>query len=186
MESFAYADSYDGESARYQGLHHGARGLLSESDTGLLVRSDVAVRQLKKEVNGGGPINGGPAGDINGDPRGPDIDPHGGDPPSKDPSVQPRRYHGSVQLDPTRVGRDAGQIAAEVIAHLSGLMGAKVRLTLEIEADIPGRYTRKRSAHSYRKQPEPKIRGQRLRKRITGTKARWSERQLRPFDAATF
>ena len=137
MESFAYADSYDADSARYQGLHHGARGQLSESDTGLLVRSDVAVRQLKKEVNGGGTINGGPTGDINGGLGGADVDPPGGDPPSDDPPVQPRRYHGSVQLDPTRVGRDAGQIAAEVIAHLSGLMGAKVRLTLEIEADIP-------------------------------------------------
>ena len=28
-------------------------------------------------------------------------------------------------------------IASEVIAHLSGVMGANVRLTLEIEVDIP-------------------------------------------------
>ena len=48
-----------------------------------------------------------------------------------------RRYHGSVKLDPTRVGRDASQVADEVIAHLEGLVGSEVRLTLEIEADIP-------------------------------------------------
>ena len=48
-----------------------------------------------------------------------------------------KRYHGSVNLDPTRAGRDASQIADEVISHLSGLTGATVRLTLEIEADIP-------------------------------------------------
>jgi hypothetical protein len=42
-----------------------------------------------------------------------------------------------VALDPSRVGRDAGQIAEEVIAHLSGLVGAKVRVTLDIEAEIP-------------------------------------------------
>ena len=48
-----------------------------------------------------------------------------------------RRYHGSVKLDPTRLGRDASVIANEVIAHLSGVMGANVRLTLEIEVDIP-------------------------------------------------
>ena len=48
-----------------------------------------------------------------------------------------RRYHGSVRLDSTRVGRDASKIAEEVIAHLAGLKGADVRLTLEIEADIP-------------------------------------------------
>mgnify|MGYP000461959282 CR=1 FL=1 len=48
-----------------------------------------------------------------------------------------RRYHGSVSLDPTRAGRDASTIADEVIAHLSGLMGADVKVTLEIEANIP-------------------------------------------------
>jgi len=42
-----------------------------------------------------------------------------------------------VTLDPTRVGRDAGRIADEVIAHLAGLVGADVKVTLEIEAEIP-------------------------------------------------
>jgi hypothetical protein len=35
------------------------------------------------------------------------------------------------------VGRDAGRIAEEVIAHLSGLVGAAVTVTLEIHAEIP-------------------------------------------------
>jgi hypothetical protein len=35
------------------------------------------------------------------------------------------------------VGRDAGKIAEEVIAHLSGLIGANVTVTLEISAEIP-------------------------------------------------
>jgi 4-diphosphocytidyl-2C-methyl-D-erythritol kinase len=34
------------------------------------------------------------------------------------------------------VGRDAGKIADEVIAHLVGLVGADVNVTLEIEADV--------------------------------------------------
>ncbi len=50
---------------------------------------------------------------------------------------RPKRFHGSVTLDPTRVGRDAGRIADEIIAHLVGLMGAEVKVTLEIEAEIP-------------------------------------------------
>lgn len=33
-------------------------------------------------------------------------------------------------------GRDAGQIGNEVIAHLSGLVGAKVSGTLEIDAEV--------------------------------------------------
>jgi len=42
-----------------------------------------------------------------------------------------------VALDPTRVGRDAGRIADEVIAHLAGLVSSDVKVTLEIEARIP-------------------------------------------------
>jgi hypothetical protein len=35
------------------------------------------------------------------------------------------------------VGRDAGRIADEVIAHLAGLLGSKITVTLEIEAEVP-------------------------------------------------
>ncbi|HWG32541.1 MAG TPA: hypothetical protein VN650_00140, partial [Gemmatimonadaceae bacterium] len=37
-----------------------------------------------------------------------------------------------------RVGRDASRIAEEVIAHLAGLVGADVTVTLDISAEIPG------------------------------------------------
>jgi hypothetical protein len=52
-------------------------------------------------------------------------------------AAQPRRFHGTVTRDPTRVGRDAGRIVEGVIAHLSSLVGAKVMVTLEVEAEIP-------------------------------------------------
>ena len=59
-------------------------------------------------------------------------------PPLQPPGpTQPRRFHGTVTLDATRVGRDASRIADEVIAHLVGLVGATVKVTLEIEAEIP-------------------------------------------------
>jgi hypothetical protein len=48
-----------------------------------------------------------------------------------------RRYFGTVTLDPTRVGRDAGRIAEEVIAHLVGQAGADVTVRLEIAAELP-------------------------------------------------
>jgi len=51
--------------------------------------------------------------------------------------VRPKRFHGTVTLDPTRVGRDAGRIADEVIAHLVGLVRSRVTVTLEIDAEIP-------------------------------------------------
>lgn len=49
----------------------------------------------------------------------------------------PSRHYRSVTLDPTRVGRDASRIADEVISHLAGLVDAKVKVTLEIEAEVP-------------------------------------------------
>lgn len=49
-----------------------------------------------------------------------------------------RRFHGTVQLDSARVGRDAGRIADEVIADLTGQVGAEVTVTLEVEARLPG------------------------------------------------
>ena len=36
-----------------------------------------------------------------------------------------------------RVGLDASLVADEVIAHLTALLGAKVTVTLEVEAEIP-------------------------------------------------
>lgn len=35
------------------------------------------------------------------------------------------------------MGRDASRIAGEVVAHLAGLVGANVTVTLEIKAEIP-------------------------------------------------
>jgi hypothetical protein len=49
-----------------------------------------------------------------------------------------RRFHGTVSLDPERVGRDASRIADEVIAHLAGQVGAEVTVVLEVEAKLPG------------------------------------------------
>jgi hypothetical protein len=48
-----------------------------------------------------------------------------------------KRFYGTVELDPTRLGRDAGRVAEEVVQHLSSLVDAKVQVTLEINADLP-------------------------------------------------
>ena len=139
QESFAYADDYDDRSQRYQGLHHGARATLLEHDSGLLVRPEVARRQLDSEARASESTR-----EASKSTNYQRADDSGEIPESagvklESPPEQPkaRRYHGSVKLDPTRVGRDASQIADEVIAHLSGLMGADVNLILEIEANIP-------------------------------------------------
>jgi hypothetical protein len=42
-----------------------------------------------------------------------------------------------VDLDPARAGRDAGKISEEVVQHLAGLVGSKVEVSLEIQAERP-------------------------------------------------
>ena len=138
-DAFAYADSFDDEATRYRGLRGGQLVSLPDADApGLLVKPDVARRQLdaeKPQPGGGGeavrPGTGG------GDPA-PGGGPGPGVPPTDTPpATQPVRFHGTVPLDSARVGRDAGRIADEVISHLSGLVGAKVTVTLEIQAEVP-------------------------------------------------
>lgn len=58
-------------------------------------------------------------------------------PPPPPVSKTMKRFHGSIDLDPIRLGRDAGRIAEEVVAHLVSLNGSKVRVTFEIEAEVP-------------------------------------------------
>jgi hypothetical protein len=53
------------------------------------------------------------------------------------PTARFTRFHGSVRVDSARVGRDAGRIADEVIAHLAGQLGAEVGVTIEIQARLP-------------------------------------------------
>jgi predicted AAA+ superfamily ATPase len=127
-DSFAYAESYDEAAGRYLGLRAGQMVNLSTDSTALLVKPDIARRQLEAELPP----------EVR-----PEIPP--GKPDNTDtlataapkPAPLPRRFHGSVTLDTTRMGRDAGKIAEEVIAHLAGLVGADVTVTLEIQAQMP-------------------------------------------------
>ena len=135
QDSFAYGDSFNESASRYPGLRAAQGLVLNENSSGLLVDPEVAKRQLDDEVEPD------PEPDPNPEPS-PDPGPGPGPgpdpvPPPPPPPPKAKRYHGSVNLDPTRAGRDASQIADEVISHLSGLTGANVTLTLEIEADIP-------------------------------------------------
>lgn len=133
-DTFGYAESYDEAASRYRGLHGGHGVNISSDSTGFLVKPDVASKQLDAEV----PPPGAPT---------PSLGPGGGEPaprpgvgetpPTPPAAQQLRRFHGSVRLDSTRVGRDAGRIADEVIAHLAGQMGAEVTVTIEIEARLP-------------------------------------------------
>lgn len=140
-ESFAYADSYDETSGRYLGLKSGQNIAISEdSFFGLLVKPQVALDQLEAEKPE--PVT--PATGANGDTSTPSATRGGPSPITGTPEpakttepAKPKRFHGTVTLDPQRVGRDAGKIAEEVIAHLASIIGSDVIVRLDIEATIP-------------------------------------------------
>ena len=139
QDAYAFADSFDDEAKRYRGLRVGQVISLPDADApGLLVKSDIARQQLDAE-RGQPPGSGkGAGGGKGGEGPGPGGGSGPGEGPSgPPPAPQPTRFHGTATLDAERVGRDASRIADEVIAHLSGLVGAKVKVTLEIEAEVP-------------------------------------------------
>lgn len=145
-DTFAYADSFDEGSQRYRGLRSGQRFALQPDDGGLLVKPDIARQQIaaQQQPTVGTSVAAGASGAVFRATE-PIAQPPGGSGTSTTAAgylgtaaaAFPRRFHGSVALDATRLGRDAGRIAEEVIAHLLGLEGASVRVTLEIEASLP-------------------------------------------------
>jgi hypothetical protein len=117
---------------RYRGLQCAQRTTIGGADDpGILVKPDAARAQLDAETTTIPPDSGNGS-----EPTGPVVDP-GPEPPPAPVATKATRYHGSISLDATRVGRDAGRVADEVISHLSGLMGSKVEVTLEIKAQVP-------------------------------------------------
>jgi predicted AAA+ superfamily ATPase len=141
-DTFAYAESYDENAVRYRGVRGGKLVTVTAESTGLLVKPDVAQRQMEAEI---------PAGVVPGATTHHETAGGVATTPTNGTSHKPKdgtlvlpapprakRFYGSVQLDPARVGRDASRIADEVIAHLVGQMGAQVTITLEIQASLPG------------------------------------------------
>ena len=131
LDTFAFADSYDEEAGRYRGLRFQERIQFAGPEApGLLIKPEAARAQLDKEQ----PAGTGPEPPVR-ELRGRDDDSER--PPPPPPPRPLKRFHGAVPLDALRAGSQAGRVAEEVIAHLAGLRGAKVNVTLEIEAEFP-------------------------------------------------
>jgi hypothetical protein len=132
---FGYAESFDETTGKYRGLVYGRMAPTSFSADALIVRSSVAKAQLDLE-------NATPAGSPQPTPAGaePTTGTPGGmsDPPKRS---QPTRFFGSVELDPARPIRSFETVFNAVVALLQNAQGAKVKLTLEIEAEAPEGYT---------------------------------------------
>lgn len=138
QDAFAYAESFDESAGRYRGLKAGQQvWIVDDNPVGLLVEPDIALKQIESEATAQGQMpttsgagNSGKVGGETGQGQQPKET-------GKQPQL-PIRFHGTVKLDSARVGRDAGRTADEVISHLAGILGAQVKVTLEIEAEVPG------------------------------------------------
>ncbi|MCD6320938.1 AAA+ family ATPase, partial [Candidatus Bipolaricaulota bacterium] len=128
-DSFAYAESFDEKAGRYRGLRAGENISLSDrAPVGLLVKPGVARHQFEKERA----ADKEPA-EVKGKEKAPDeriteVAPA---------KARPKRFYAVKDLDAAKAGLEASQIAKEVVAHLVGLPGAEVKITLEIQATFP-------------------------------------------------
>ncbi len=140
-EYFGYATGVSAE-GRFEGLTFGAPAAAIYVDAAsVLVKPDAARAQIGAEASdsaataardtdtgaakpGGSPAAGG------GEPG---VKPTAGRAPRA-----PRRFFGSVEIDPDRAGRDMGRVAEEVLQHLTTLPGGKITVTVDIQAELPG------------------------------------------------
>ena len=143
-QAFGYANSID-DTGQYNGLQLGnLAGSIYIDDESVLVKSDVAAEQLKADAAAkpdkipqqpthpppqvGHP--GQPYGTQGGQTTGSGT---GTAPPQ---AAAPKRFYGTINLDPIRAARDAQQVIEEVVQHLTGLPGANIEVTIEIQANV--------------------------------------------------
>lgn len=127
---FGYADGFDGATGKYHRLIWAKNPPEFATPTAMIVREAEAQKQLKED---GVPL---PRPEP-GSPPGPAPTP--GDPtpvvPGPAAPGKPRRFYGSVELDMVRPVKSFDAILNAVVMELQRTHGAKVKLTLEIEAE---------------------------------------------------
>ena len=135
-DTFATAEDYDDATGRYLGLRLGQGSPVAIDNYTCLVKVDVARGQLAEYAQRTPRPDPGGTGTVDGTTGSMD----GAVVVAEDESTSPTRptaFVGSVKINGARVGRDAGRIAEEVLAHLAALSGAEVDVTLEIHVRVP-------------------------------------------------
>ncbi len=145
-DTFAYAEGWDEQRQRYQGLRAAQAIRVIVDERSLLVKPEAAIAQFDRDrqaADAAEKAQGSPTSDDSVSAT-PGPIPATGGPTVTRQTGQPAsalvrkltRFHGSVQVDPLRLGRDAARIAEEIVQHLTGLVGSKVEITIEIQADL--------------------------------------------------
>ncbi|MGH9268924.1 MAG: AAA+ family ATPase, partial [Acidimicrobiales bacterium] len=129
-EGFAVAEAVNPRRpGRFVGLAAGGMAADARGTT-LLVRPAVAEIQLAEDRSVELPVDAGGAGS---EVQGP-IETQDGTTGGVVLQRRARRFYGVVAADPDRLGRDAGRVAQEIVAHLQGLVGTETEVTIEIRA----------------------------------------------------
>jgi hypothetical protein len=133
---FAYAEGFDGTTGSYLGLRRASVTLDQIAATGLLVRPEVVSAQsaASPEPSARTDVADGTASTAGGEQG--KLD--GGGVPSASGISRPRRFYGSVEIDMVRPIKSLEAVLNAVALELQRTPGAKVTLTLEIEAHAPG------------------------------------------------
>ena len=123
-EAFALAEGFDESSGRYRGLvlPGGDARFGQIQDSTLLVAPAAALRQLPDPDP------------VVPTPVDPGVLPYV--PPVEPPAAPPAntRFFGVYVLDPEMYARDLNKVSAEILHQLSAVPGARMKVTLEIEA----------------------------------------------------
>ncbi len=132
---FAYAERWDEASDTYLGLaiaQAGNAAVVIDSDS-VIVTPDVAEAHRPVPQQ---PSFGGTAGGANDKPPGL-AEPSGAGPAPPAAEKKPTRFTGAVMISPDRPARDMHQIVEAIVEQLTTLPGNKVKLRLEIDAEVP-------------------------------------------------
>lgn len=149
LDRFAYATGYNEQTRNYLGLVAEGNKTFTVSLSGLVVKARIAEAQLdrnaeekrqqeeerrRKEAEKTVAASGNSG--IITVVKPPEIDVVPA-PVKELEKVLPKRFYASINLDPDRIGRDAGKIAEEVVQHLSILPNSNVNITMEVQISIP-------------------------------------------------
>ena len=130
---FAYAERFDEVSGKYDGLLWQKAPVGPTPQSALLVRPEIAVEQMRAAALPRPAtipaVTETPGSAIVSDP----IQPIS--PPPSTSNEQPHRFFGSVEIDTMRSVRAFEAIVNAVVMEFQRTKGAKVKITLEIEAE---------------------------------------------------
>jgi hypothetical protein len=134
LDSFAHSERYDEENMRYKGLRAGFSMMITLDSSGLLVKPEIADKQLTEEKKAR---------------ESQQTEDHKGDTPgytppesvkkdsAKDLPEEPAkktRFFGNTEADATRFIRVTDDIEKEILKHLIHFRGTSIKINIHIEA----------------------------------------------------